>query len=531
MSFSVKPLGGLGQIGSNMLEVLDSQNKSYVIDCGILFPSDDILGINYLIPNFENLKKPEAILITHGHEDHIGALPHLFEKFPGLDIYAPPFAAELIRKKSEFFPRKLRFKLTVVTDKEIQLGELSFSYIQVNHSIPDTYGILIKKGPTCCFYVSDFKVDHKAKLEPPFNFLKLIELSKDCTERVLMADSTNITSKNLKTLSEEDLELDLKKIFSKENKRIFLTTFSSNIHRITNITNWAQEKGRKVSFYGRSLHNYFDTALKTGEVSESVKVYDIEDLDLENDNAVILISGCQADFRSTLRRVATGNDSKIKIRNDDLFVFSSKSIPGNEKNIIGVQNHLASSGIDVINSGDFQIHASGHAGKKDLEEVIQKFKPTVFIPIHGETLFLKKHSDWVRELGLVNNTYILLNQDEFKIESKEINKNHDDLPPNLVIGKGHIVSRDSIREKRKLAEGGTVIVSYNSKNKEILSYIYGVPTTEQYSEEFIQNHIHRIFQTHFKNKEGIGELLRIEVRKVFTNLLGVKPVVKILIHK
>jgi len=531
MSFSVKPLGGLGQIGSNMLEVLDSEKKSYVIDCGILFPSDDILGINYLIPNFENLKRPEAILITHGHEDHIGALPHLFEKFPGLNVYAPPFAAELIRRKSEYFPRKLKFNLNVIADNDIQLGELTFSYIQVNHSIPDTYGILIKKANTCCFYVSDFKVDHKAKREPPFNFRKLLELSKDCTEKVLMADSTNITSSKLKTLSEEELRDDIKAIFARDNDRIFLTTFSSNLHRITNIANWAHESGRKVSFYGRSLHNYFNTGLEVGEVSEDIKVYDIDELDLDKDKVVILISGCQADFRSTLRRVASGNDSKVKLKKEDLFVFSSKSIPGNEKNIIGVQNQLASQGIDVINSGDFKIHASGHAGKKDLEEVIQKFSPTVFIPIHGETLFLKKHREWVQEIGLVDKTYILLNQDEFNIATKEIIKNNDDLPPNLVMGKGHIVSRDSIRERRKLAEGGTVLVSFCPKNKEILSYIFGVPTTEQYSEEFFQNHIHRIFQSQFKNKEGIGELLRIEIRKVFTSLLGVKPVVKILIHQ
>ena len=175
MSFSIQPIGGLGQIGSNMMVIRSPSKRTYVIDCGILFPFEDTFNINYLIPNFENIEKPEFVIITHGHEDHIGAITHLLEKFPGLKVYAPPFAAELIRKKVDFYPRKLSLKLHTNIKEVIVDNDISFEYIQVNHSIPDTFGIVIKnlQTQTGVFYVSDFKVDEHSIHEPVLSLIHI----------------------------------------------------------------------------------------------------------------------------------------------------------------------------------------------------------------------------------------------------------------------------------------------------------------------------------------------------------------------
>lgn len=532
MSFSICPIGGLGQIGSNMMQVLTDQG-SFIIDCGILFPYEDTFAINYLIPNFENLDRPLAIFITHGHEDHIGALPHLIEKFPGVQVYAPPFAAELIRNKVEFFPRELSFKLNTKIHDTVILNNVEVSYIQVNHSIPDTYGIFLKnqKTGTSVFYISDFKVDDKNEHEPYFDFKKLNELSKECSKKVLMADSTNITSRQEKTHSENDLIPSLDKYLQEDSQRVFITTFSSNIHRLKNIYERSKKANRKVVLYGRSMKNYWQAAHAVGIVDSVDGFYDCGDVDVNNDRLTILVSGCQGDFRSTFRRIAFGQDSYFKPNPNDLFLLSSKAIPGNEKKISICLNELSRFGTTIITSNDDLIHASGHAGKSDLKVVFDNFLPDVYIPIHGEGFFLERHNKWILENHKNLKSFKLLNFDEFNFESHSI-KQREEQAPQIILGKAIEFSKESIKDRRKIAEGGLVSVFVVGNKAGLLDFkcdVLGISFPKSYSQDHFIKNIEQIAKKNYKANKDFSEEVRIKSRKLFVDLLGIKPVVKVTI--
>lgn len=533
MTFKICPIGGLGQIGSNMMEVTSS-GASFIIDCGILFPYEDTFSISYLIPNFTDLERPECIIITHGHEDHIGALGHLVEQFPGITIYAPPFARELIKRKFNFYPRKLSYKLQTETEKPIVIDHLEVNYIQVNHSIPDTYGLLItnKSTQTGLFYISDFKVDHNAKLEPVFDFSKLKKLSKNLKKKVLMPDSTNITSSTEKTPSEEHVYPGIKRYLEKENKRVFITTFSSNIHRIHNILKASEECGRKCVLYGRSMMNYWETAYETGIVPSIDKFYDVSDVDGPDEKLTVIVSGCQGDFRSTFRRIAIGQDSWFKPKKEDLFLLSSKAIPGNEKKISLCLNDLSKQGAKIVTSSDDLIHASGHACKEDLKEVVNEFKPDCIIPIHGESFFLERHLEWINDNFKKTRAFKLFNFDEFDLETEEI-EHREPKEPLIIQGNAYLLDRDAIRERRKIAEAGLVIINIIHNKSKLLDFSInteGITYQEDLPLEKFEKNITRIIQKDFKASRPNIEQVRINSRRLFVDLLGIKPVVKVFLH-
>jgi ribonuclease J len=530
MSFSICPIGGLGQIGSNMMEV-KSTASSFIIDCGILFPYEDTFNINYLIPNFEDLERPEFIIITHGHEDHIGALGHLVEKFPGITIYAPPFARELIRKKFEFYPRKLSFKLKTQLDEAIEIDHLNIDYIQVNHSIPDTFGIFITntKTKTGLLYISDFKVDLKAKLEPVFDFKKLEKLSRNLKKRILMPDSTNITSSMTKTPSEEDLVPQIQAYLNSTNNRVFITTFSSNVHRIQNILECSKASGRKCVLYGRSMKNYWETAYNAGIVDSLYDFHDVSEVDTENDKLTVIVSGCQGDFRSTFRRISMGQDSWFKPSENDLFLLSSKSIPGNEKKIGLCLNELSREGVTIVTANDDLIHASGHACKEDLTYVLNSYKPDVIIPIHGESFFLERHQKWLKQVAPQASAFKIFNYQEFDLENNLVSLRAEKAPI-LIQGLAHILDRQAISERRKIAEAGLVVITIVHNKSKILDkqlHFEGITFQEELPFEKFEKNIFQIIQKEFKPAKANTEQVRVNSRRLFIDLLGIKPVVRV----
>ena len=524
----ITPLGGLGQIGSNAV-LVEAKSSRVLIDSGILFPYESCFDINYLIPDFYHIERPEALIITHGHEDHIGAIVHLIKHFPGLPIYAPAFASALIKKKFEY--SNMHVPINIYGENHtLKFDEFSINPIHVNHSIPQTYGLLINAFDDSIFYVSDFKIDKNSPYEKPFDFKRLKTLIKNSNRKILMADSTNITSKNLNTPGEGDLIPHFQDLMNSNSQRVFVTTFSSNIHRIQTIINASKAAQRKIIAYGRSINSYSETAEEFGLLKNwKTSVDNIEDIDLEKEKLSIIISGCQGDFRSALRRVVNNTDPHFRPGKKDLFVFSSKAIPGNEKTIGFIINELTRSGAKVITENDRFVHVSGHPGKSDLLELYEVMEPQILIPIHGEVHFLYKHAHYFLEKFPDKEAHILLNHQSLILNDRiVINKNEERLPI-PIHGSGITIEKNKILQRKKVAKTGAIFCSLRGEN--LLLTPLGLP------EFFIESHLEKvkkliqdkIANTKSKDQHTLSEIIRIDTRRYCQKHLGYKPVV--VVHK
>lgn len=528
----IEPVGGIGQIGSNMT-LIQGENDTVLIDAGILFPYEDFFDIDYLIPDLSTIPTPSHLVITHGHEDHIGAVLHVIKQFPSIKVLASPFTAALIRKKLEFNHNP--FPISEYRGFD-QLGFKDFTIdpIQVNHSIPETHGLLIRdhKEEFGLFFISDFKIDYKTIYERPFDFEKLIKLSKNLKRKVLLADSTNITSNTLKTPSEMDIIPVMDEIFASTEKRIFITCFSSNIHRLMTFISLAKKHGRKVVPHGRSMISYLNTANELGMIPDFDSVVKPADGVTPNqENIVVLLSGCQGDFRGTFRRFCMGEDSTFKPRPDDLVLLSSKAIPGNEKKISLLMNKLSEVGIRIITSQEKLIHVSGHPGRDDLIHLYEKFNPTDIVPIHGETSFIRAHIEHIKKNFPSATPHYFLNFDSMIVAndlSLKINlgEKHE---PVIIHGKQIVLEKEKISERRKLACNGSVFVSLKiSKSltdvEKISFTLQGLPTLVTKNDDKFRRFLENYFvQISFKDMDKTTEELRIAIRKYFDQILGYKP--------
>lgn len=528
----IEPVGGIGQIGSNMT-LIQGENDTVLIDAGILFPYEDFFDIDYLIPDLSTIPTPSHLVITHGHEDHIGAVLHVIKQFPSIKVLASPFTAALIRKKLEFNHNP--FPISEYRGFD-QLGFKDFTIdpIQVNHSIPETHGLLIRdhKEEFGLFFISDFKIDYKTIYERPFDFEKLIKLSKNLKRKVLLADSTNITSNTLKTPSEMDIIPVMDEIFASTEKRIFITCFSSNIHRLMTFISLAKKHGRKVVPHGRSMISYLNTANELGMIPDFDSVVKPADAVTPNqENIVVLLSGCQGDFRGTFRRFCMGEDSTFKPRPDDLVLLSSKAIPGNEKKISLLMNKLSEIGIRIITSQEKLIHVSGHPGRDDLIHLYEKFNPTDIVPIHGETSFIRAHIEHIKKNFPSATPHYFLNFDSMIVAndlSLKINlgEKHE---PVIIHGKQIVLEKEKISERRKLACNGSVFVSLKiSKSltdvEKISFTLQGLPTLVTKNDDKFRRFLENYFvQISFKDMDKTTEELRIAIRRYFDQILGYKP--------
>lgn len=528
----IEPVGGIGQIGSNMT-LIQGANDTILIDAGILFPYEDFFDINYLIPDLTTIPTPSHLVITHGHEDHIGAVLHVIKQFPNIKVLASPFTAALIRKKLEF--NYTPYPITEYRHYD-QLGFKDFTIdpIHVNHSIPETHGLLIRdhKEEFGLFFISDFKIDYKTIYERPFDFEKLIELSKNLKRKVLLVDSTNITSNTLKTPSEVDIIPVMDEIFASTEKRIFITCFSSNIHRLMTFISLSKKHGRRLVPHGRSMISYLNTANELGMIPDFDSVVKQADSVTPNqDNVVVLLSGCQGDFRGTFRRFCMGEDSTFKPRGDDLVLLSSKAIPGNEKKISLLMNKLSEIGIKIITSQEKLIHVSGHPGRDDLIHLYEKFNPTDIVPIHGETSFIRAHIEHIKKSFPSATPHYFLNFDSMIVGEDlklkiELGEKHD---PVIIHGKQLVLEKEKISERRKLACNGTVFISLKVSKSltdvEKISFTFqGLPTLVTKSDDKFKRFLENYFvQISFKDMDKTTEELRIAVRRYFDQILGYKP--------
>jgi len=529
--FTISPLGGVGQIGSNMT-LFSSGSDHFFIDAGILFPYEDFFDIDYLVPDLSDLPTPKRLIISHGHEDHIGAIVYFLRIFPDVEVYASPFAAALIRKKLDY--EKISKSINVFNYNEtIETECFKIDPISVNHSIPETYGLLVrhKDSQAACFFASDFKVDLSNIYEKKFDFKKLIALSASATKRIFLADSTNIMSREFHTGSEMDLAPSFEKIFSEATDRIFITLFSSNVHRIQMILELAEKNQLKVAPHGRSMIGYINTAKDIGILPPFDKTLtSVESIKKDQKNVVVLLSGCQGDFLGTFRRVVNKEDSQFKLRPTDTFVISSKAIPGNEKKIGMLLNKLSEVGVKVYTPSDLPLHVSGHPGKSDLLEVYKQFDPDHIVPIHGETLFIREHIDFIQKSFPKAQSHFALNFDQIHFNS-DLNisvTNGERKDPIIYHGHHLPIEKEKISERRKLACNGCFFISLKSDSKKIAQEYQvthlGLPTLfdpkGDHFKTFLASELSRF---NLKNPELGCEELRIALRRYFDNVLGYKP--------
>jgi len=457
-------LGGLNEIGKNMT-VLEYKNDIVVIDCGLIFPEDEMLGIDIVIPDVSYLVKNKdrikALLITHGHEDHIGAIPFFLKKM-NVPIYTMPFTMGLIAlklKENNISGVELN---VIQPNQKIVLGSFTAEFIRVNHSIPDSCAIALYTDAGTVFHTGDFKVDYTPVDDVRIDLNKIAEIgSKGVT--LMLGESTNVERPGY-TESEASVGNTLNQIFaSVDNNRIFVATFASNVHRLQQIIDAAYKTGKKVAVSGRSMANIMDVASELNYLKIPDNTYiDLRDINKYDDNELVIITtGSQGEPLSALTRMSKMEHRQIEIRRGDVVVFSAHPIPGNEKLVSRVINDLFAIGATVIYDSVSEIHVSGHARQEELKLMLSLVQPKFFIPIHGEKRHLIQHKEMSIKIGLKEeNVFLLSNGDVLEVDKNEAKlagkvPSGNILVDGLGVGDiGNIVLRD----RKHLSEDGLIVV-------------------------------------------------------------------------
>ncbi|CAN6251827.1 unnamed protein product [Urochloa humidicola] len=407
----VLPIGGLGEIGMNCM-LVGNYDRYILIDAGVMFPDYDEFGVQKIIPDTTFIKKwshkIEAVIITHGHEDHIGALPWVI---PALDsstpIFASSFTMELIKKRLKEFGIFLSSRLKVLRiKKRFQAGPFEVEPIRVTHSIPDCCGLVLRCGDGIIFHTGDWKIDESPVDGKIFDREALEELSKEGVT-LMMSDSTNVLSPG-RSISESVVAGSLLRHISEAKGRVITTQFASNIHRIGSIKAAADLTGRKMVFVGMSLRTYLEAAFKDGKAPlDPSTLVKVEDMDAYAPKDLLIVTtGSQGEPRAALNLASYGGSHALKLSKEDVLLYSAKVIPGNETRVMKMMNRLTDLGPKIIMGKDAGLHTSGHAYRDELEEVLRIVKPQHFLPVHGELLFLKEHELLGRSTGIKHTTVI-----------------------------------------------------------------------------------------------------------------------------
>jgi len=487
----IKPIGGLEKIGSN-ITILEFDKIKVAIDCGLQFFHEDTFNVNYVFPDLDGIEDIDYLLITHGHEDHIGGIFPFISKFPNAKVFAAPFAKELIHKKLSYknIPLEIRPHSEIISIIK-EITQFKLEMIPVNHSIPETFGVHLFNESLSLLFISDFKIDRKSLEEPVFDINNFPELIKKRPIKLAMLDSTNILVSKRK-FEEFDVSENLEKAFGTINKRIYITTFSSNFYRVKKIFKLAEQFNRKIILRGRSIQKYMDIATKVGFISlEEVENRLInEKRDRVPENAILLVAGCQGDRKSSLSNLVNTPNSKFSPREGDAFIFSSKTIPGNEGKVNYIVDELYRIGVEVLND-HHGFHTSGHADQRDLADVYQKYSPTHAIPIHGNVMFLRKHIEFIEKNFSKTSPMFSLNFDEIIIKNNhsiKFNKNELKKQTRLFTGWDEIeLEREALSEKRRLAENGVVsLVIKQKRGKNTVSEIETFGLNKIHKNEKIQ---------------------------------------------
>ena len=472
------PLGGLGEIGKN-ITLYEYDGDMFLVDCGMAFPDEDMPGIDIVIPDFtyvlENRDKIKGLVVTHGHEDHIGAIPYLLRNF-NLPIYATKLTIGLIEGKLKEHRLLGNAKLNVVKAGDtVNLGKFSVEFIHVNHSIPDAVGFAIKCAGGTIVHTGDFKIDTTPIDDRVIDIGRFAELGKEGV-LALLADSTNAERPGY-TSSEKLVGESLSNLFQKAgDNRIIVATFSSNIHRIQQIIDEANRCNRKVAVSGRSMLNVVSVASELGYLNVPDNVL-IEIEALKNytpAQTVIITTGSQGEPLSALHRMAFSDHRQVEIVPGDMIIISATPIPGNEKLVTKVVNELMKHGANVVYERMYDVHVSGHACREELKLIMSIVKPKYFIPLHGEQKHLMKHTDLAKLVGIPpENTLVATNGSVISVSEKGIKCNETVTAGRVFVdglGVGDVGSI-VLRDRKLLSDDGIIVVavSIDSVTREVVS--------------------------------------------------------------
>ena len=465
------PLGGLGEVGKN-ITVFEYKDDIIIIDCGLTFPEDEMLGIDVVIPDIsyllKNKDKIRGIILTHGHEDHIGGLPYALAKL-NLPVYGTKLTLGLVENKLKEHRLDKVNLIEIKANDKIKLGCFSVEFIKTSHSIPDSVALAINTPVGTVVHTGDFKIDFTPINDNLIDLHKFAEIGKKGV-LVLLADSTNVERPGY-TMSEKTVGDTFNDIFLKAPERIIVATFASNVHRVQQVINAAELYNRKVIVSGRSMINTINVAYELGYLKiKDGTMIDINDMHKYPSNEiVILTTGSQGEPMSALTRMAFSEHRKIELVPEDLVVISASPIPGNEKTVFRVINKLMEIGTKVIYESLADVHVSGHACQEELKLIHTLLKPKFFIPVHGEYRHLKRHGELAMELGMPKeNIFIASNGSviEFSKNSGAINQyvqSGNILVDGLGIGDvGNIVLRD----RKHLSEDGLIVVVVTMSKQE-----------------------------------------------------------------
>ena len=535
------PLGGLHEVGKNMT-VFEFGEDIVILDCGMTFPTTDMLGIDCVIPDFSYLRdkadRIKGLVLTHSHEDHIGGVPFLLKEFD-IPIYASPLTQGFL---------KIKFKEHKITDftfhdlvpgEKINLGCFGIEALHVTHSVADSMALIIDTPVGRVFHTGDFKFDYTPIDDHPTDIAKIAQIGQKGV-LLLMSDSTNAVREGFSE-SEKVIKENLETIFKKNTHRFIITTFASNVHRVQSILDLAYENGRKVAVTGRSMENMIKVASELGYLKvppntlitlKQAKLY-------KNSEIVILTTGSQGEPMSALTRIAEGQHKEIKISSDDIVILSSSIIPGNELGVYDIINEIMALGGQVIYSEIADVHASGHAKREELKLMLALMKPKFFMPVHGEIRLLVSHSELAQELGIDKNHIIVaengsvleLSKRSFKLSSETVQAGAV-LVDGLGIGD---VGAKVLSERKSLSTGGIIILAavFDDSGRivsDIQLYTKGLIYVKEYGQVLdraravLYNTLDDAYADK-KNKEQIKEILEATLKNFIYKEINRNPVI------
>jgi ribonuclease J len=467
-SLKIIPLGGLGEVGRNMM-LLEFKGEILILDMGFRMPEEDMPGVDYIVPNVEYLKdKKEKILgavFTHGHYDHIGAIPYLLPKIwhPNLVFFASPLTRAIILKRQEDFPDQPKLNIKEVYDKSrVKIGPFTVEFVKMNHNIPDNFALFIETPVGNLFHTSDFKFDKNPINDTPTDFKRLEEISKRKI-LLLMSDSTDAEEEG-HSLSESEITTNLEEIIKQAKGRVIAATFASLINRIQQIITISEKYGRKVAIEGYSMRTNVEIAKRLGYIKADPKTFiltkQIENL--PDQKITILCTGAQGEPEAVLMRIVTKQHPIIKLKKGDTVIFSSSVIPGNERTVQIMKDEILRQGAEVFHYRMMDIHAGGHPKREELRQIIRIMKPKFFMPIHGQYSMIIAHAKLAKLVGIKEEKIIIvengdivnLTKTRFSIQKKAISANYV-MVDGLGIGDvGEVVLRD----RKMLAKDGIFVV-------------------------------------------------------------------------